>query len=53
VVGKAATSEGGSGGALKWLFFGVGLVATIVVALLVTRKAMVKLNRAGIDDRNH
>ena len=52
LLGKAAASEGGSGEILKWALFGIGLVATVVVVLLVTRKAMAKLNRAGIDDRN-
>ena len=33
-------------------FFGTGLLATVVVVVLVTRKAMAKLKAAGLDDRN-
>ena len=40
-----------SGGPLEWAFFGVGLVATVTVVLLVTRKAKEKLAGAGIADR--
>lgn len=39
-----------SGGPLEWAFFGIGLVATIFVAFLVTRKARAKLAETGLDD---
>lgn len=48
-VGSAG--ESGGGGALKWTFFGAGLVATIIVAVLVTRKARAELDNI-IDERN-
>lgn len=51
VLGRAAAGEGSSGTTLRWLFFGIGLVATFVVVLLVTRKAVAKLKRAGIEGR--
>jgi len=40
-----------SGGPLTWVFFGVGLLATALVVVLVTRKAKAKLAEAGVDDR--
>jgi uncharacterized membrane protein YdjX (TVP38/TMEM64 family) len=40
-----------SAGPLEWSFFGVGLMATAVVVLLVARKAKAKLAGAGIDNR--
>lgn len=46
VVGKAASS-GESMGTLRWIFLGLGLIATIVVTVLVSRKAKAKLNKAG------
>lgn len=47
-IGQAAGS-GGSGGTLKWIFFGGGLVATIIVAILVTKKAKAKLKEFGVE----
>jgi uncharacterized membrane protein YdjX (TVP38/TMEM64 family) len=40
-------------GALEWAFFGVGIFATAIVAILVTRKAKTKLAEVGVDDRAH
>jgi len=40
-----------SGGPLEWVFFGIGLAATVTVVVLVTRKAKEKLAEAGVDDR--
>ena len=51
-LGKVAGSSGASDGMLKWAFFAAGLLATVVVVLLVTRKAMAKLKKSGLDDRN-
>ena len=51
-LGKAAANGGVSAGTLKWALFGTGLLATVVVVCLVTRKAMAKLKEAGLDDRN-
>ncbi|MDQ2780742.1 MAG: TVP38/TMEM64 family protein [Pseudomonadota bacterium] len=45
-AGKAASGDGG--GALKWTFFGIGLVATVVVAVFVTKKAKAKLKEHGV-----
>lgn len=47
-AGKAASGDDGS--PLKWVFFAVGLVATLVVAVFVTRKAKAKLKQHGVDD---
>jgi uncharacterized membrane protein YdjX (TVP38/TMEM64 family) len=49
-LGKAAGSDRG-GGTLKWLFFGVGLVATVAVAVFVTHKAGEKLKEAGVGQK--
>jgi uncharacterized membrane protein YdjX (TVP38/TMEM64 family) len=46
-LGKEAGSEQG-GGMLKWVFFGIGLAATVAVAVFVTRKAGEKLKEAGV-----
>ena len=46
-LGKAAGS-GQGGGTLKWVFFGIGLAATVAVAVFVTRKARQKLQEAGV-----
>lgn len=45
-LGNAA----GDGGPAKWAFFGVGLLATIVVVILVSRKARAKLREAGVEN---
>ena len=42
-AGKAATS--GGGGPLQWTFFGVGLLATAIVTVYVTRQARQKLQQ--------
>lgn len=46
-LGKAA-GAGSGGGAMQWVFFGAGLVATAVVAFIITRKAKEKLKEAGV-----
>jgi len=48
-IGQAA-SGGDSGGTLRWMFFGAGLVATIIVTVMVTKKAKTKLNELGVGD---
>jgi uncharacterized membrane protein YdjX (TVP38/TMEM64 family) len=40
-----------SGGPLEWVFFGIGLLATALVAILIARKAKAKLAASGVDDR--
>ena len=50
-LGKVA-GDGEDGGTLKWLFFGIGLVATIAVAVFVTRKAREKLKEAGVGEES-
>jgi hypothetical protein len=46
----AAAGRGAQGGALKWVFFGVGLLATVVVTILITRKARARLEKLGLDE---
>jgi uncharacterized membrane protein YdjX (TVP38/TMEM64 family) len=48
-AGKAATGEGS---AVRWLFLGAGLLATVVVTVVVTRKAKAKLDEAGLLERS-
>lgn len=47
-AGKAASGEGG--GPLQWTFFAVGLIATLAVAVIVTKKAKAKLQEHGLAD---
>jgi uncharacterized membrane protein YdjX (TVP38/TMEM64 family) len=47
-AGKAALGEQGGGSPLQWGFFGIGIVATAVVAFVVARKARAKLAQAGV-----
>lgn len=47
VLGNAAGS-GNSGSTLKWVFLGIGLIATIVVTVLVSKKASEKLAKQGM-----
>lgn len=49
VLGKTATSGGVSGGWLTRVFLAVGLAATVLVVVLVTRKAIAKLKAVGIE----
>ncbi len=46
-IGGALTGDS-EFGAPQWIFLGVGLVATIAMAVLVTRKAKQKLEEAGV-----
>jgi|SRR5581483_2662709 len=48
-AGKAVSGEGG--GPLKWTFFAVGLIATVAVAVFVTRKAQEKLRKHGVSKK--
>lgn len=45
-AGKAASGD--ASGALQWAFFAVGLIATLVVAVIVTKKARAKLHEYGV-----
>jgi uncharacterized membrane protein YdjX (TVP38/TMEM64 family) len=45
-AGNAASGKGG--GPLQWTFFAVGLIATVAVAVLVTKKAKEKLKQYGV-----
>lgn len=47
-AGKAAAGE--SSGPLKWAFMAVGLVATVAVAIFVTKKAREKLKQHGVSE---
>jgi uncharacterized membrane protein YdjX (TVP38/TMEM64 family) len=42
--------ESGEAGSVRWALFALGLAATVVVAVLVARKAGAKLAEAGIDE---
>jgi uncharacterized membrane protein YdjX (TVP38/TMEM64 family) len=43
--------SGASGGELEWAFFSVGLLATAIVVILITRKTKKKLAEAGFGDQ--
>jgi len=45
-AGKAASGDGAS--TLEWSFLAVGLVATVLVAVIVTKKAKAKLKEHGV-----
>lgn len=47
-AGRAVTGEG-FGGAAQWALFAAGLIATLVVTVLVTRKARARLKDAGVE----
>jgi uncharacterized membrane protein YdjX (TVP38/TMEM64 family) len=47
-LGKIAANDGGAS-VTQWIFFGIGLVATVVVAVIIYRKAKAKLREAGVD----
>ena len=47
-LGAAGKAASGDGGPLQWTFFGVGLIATVAVAVFVTRKAREKLQQHGV-----
>jgi len=51
-AGKAALDGGGEGGdpVLKWTLFAAGLIATLAVTVLVTKKAKAKLDQIGVED---
>lgn len=49
-IGAAAGSGGSQGGVLQWVFFIVGLLATIVVTVLITRKAKARLEKLGLEE---
>ncbi len=48
-AGKAGLGgeQGSGGGSLKWIFFGVGLVATVAVTIIVSRAAKQALQKTG------
>lgn len=48
-IGAAAGDSGSQGSALKWIFFIVGLLATVVVTALITRKARARLEKLGVE----
>ena len=50
-AGKAALA-GGDGGdpVLKWSLFGAGLIATIIVTVIISRKAKAKLDAIGLEE---
>ncbi|MEL7229132.1 MAG: TVP38/TMEM64 family protein [Pseudomonadota bacterium] len=45
--GQAGAGEGGTG---KWIVLGVGIIATLVVTVLVTKKAKAKLQQFDLDE---
>lgn len=50
IVGGEA--GGGSGSTLKWVLLGAGLVATIIVTVLVSKKASEKLRKEGASGKS-
>jgi uncharacterized membrane protein YdjX (TVP38/TMEM64 family) len=48
VMGQAA-ADLDSIGMLQWLFFGLGLIATILVSIWMSKKAKARLDQAGVD----
>lgn len=50
-IGAATLTGGAKLGPLQWGFFIVGLVVTIVVVVLVTKKAKAKLKEAGVEGK--
>lgn len=50
-AGKAAGGEGG-GSTLQYVFFGIGLLATVAVTVYVTVKAKAKLQQSGVADKS-
>lgn len=53
-AGKAALGSDGDSGdpVLQWSLFGAGLIATVIVTVLVTRKARAKLNELGLEEKD-
>jgi uncharacterized membrane protein YdjX (TVP38/TMEM64 family) len=49
-IGAAAAGGGSQAGILKWIFFAIGLVATLVVTVLITRKAKARLEKIGLEE---
>ncbi len=50
-LGGEAASEGGSASTLKYVFFGIGILATIAVTWIVGRKAKQKLEQYGVEEQ--
>lgn len=46
----AGLDEHGNAGLAKWTAFAIGLAATAIVTVIVSRKARQKLHEAGVDD---
>lgn len=46
-AGHALSGSGGKWGTLQWIFFGAGLAATVLVTVVVAKKAKAKLKAAG------
>jgi uncharacterized membrane protein YdjX (TVP38/TMEM64 family) len=47
-LGSLGHDNGGKSAAWKWSFFALGILATAITAVIITRKAKVKLARSGI-----
>ena len=48
LLGALGHNDGGKGAAWKWSFFAVGILATAITAVIVTRKAKAKLAESGV-----
>ena len=48
--GSAASGDGGS--TAQYVLFGVGIIATLAVTILVGRKAKAKLKEHGVEDED-
>lgn len=51
-LGGEAAAGGDSASTLKYVFFGVGIIATIIVTIIVGRKAKQKLAEYGVEQAN-
>jgi uncharacterized membrane protein YdjX (TVP38/TMEM64 family) len=47
-LGSLGHDHGGKVAAWKWSFFALGILATAITAVIITRKAKVKLSKSGI-----
>ena len=48
LLGTLGHDDGGNGAVWKWSFFGVGIVATAITGVIITRKAKAKLAESGV-----
>jgi uncharacterized membrane protein YdjX (TVP38/TMEM64 family) len=49
-IGAAAGQRDAQGDPLRWMFFAIGLVATVVVTVLIARRARATLEKLGLEE---